>query len=1571
MIGFQKAPDDLSKITTHKSYWTTEEQEYREPVKDIVGIKVLLMPEIGELQKLWIPISIEGKIQFDNVEKFEFLKQIYFWGETGKWFLCCCRPTYFLDRKGQSCHKIEINNSNVVEVRNLNPNCKIYMEMVSDNHRIFKNYQIYPGSEIIIGKSVFENSILYSNNMISLKHSVLYWKNTSLHIKDCDSSTGTWVNDKRISDIVLKLGDIVYILGLVIIIGVDFISINSEQTRVNIKSENIRELNQDLLLRQMMDEKQREYKLFNRLPRRILGLEEKKIEIEAPPMSLNDNAIPLMLRMGGSIVMGGASAISGNYLMLLTSVLFPLLTQKYSDKEKKEYEIKRLEKYREYLENKKEEILKEKEYEEEILCKNYPELNKILEYPIDGKQLWERRKTDEDFLNIRIGYGDSPIKATIQYPKQRFNMETDILEEEMVSLAKTSVKLENVPIMANLIQNFVCSVSGEKSLSYAFLKRIIMMIAVLHSYDEVKMIFLAEKEDLNGELEFVKYLPHTWDDQKNMRYVATTPGEAYQIGESIKGQIEKDFTESKQLKDILKEQVYYVVFGLNKKIFDSMEILKLVMQQEQSCGISIITVFDDLPKECTLLFHVDTSGRNSISYLKEISRKEDMFKMDRFEKILSQTSMKHVANTNLKNITQAYSLPKALTFLEMYQVGKVEHLNVTKRWQENDPVKSLSAPIGVSTDGSLFYLDLHQKYQGPHGLVAGTTGSGKSELLITYILSMAINYHPDEVAFVLIDYKGGGLAGAFEDPVKGIHLPHLVGTITNLDGAAIQRSLMSIQSELKRRQRVFNEARSVSDAGTMDIYLYQKLYRNKIVSDPMPHLFIISDEFAELKQQQPEFMDQLISAARIGRSLGVHLILATQKPAGVVNDQIRSNTKFRICLKVQDRMDSQDMLERPEAAELQETGRFYLQVGYNEFFALGQSGWSGASYEPQDEVQVQRDGSIKIIDSIGQTLVESKPVTKRSAEQGTQLVAIVKMLSAIAQNQDIAVRKLWKPALKRRLDITDIEEKEYFINGINCPLGMLDDPENQEQYTLVYHFEEGQHLMIAGETGSGKTLLIQNILYSLVKNYTPEDINFYILDYSSRMLKNFSKLPHCGNVLLEDDEDKLDALFEIIKKIITSRKKLFSEIGADNFITAKKIIKIPLILVFIDNIAGLNATRKGESYIYELNEYLKNGLNYGVKYVISCNHLNEMPMRLRQEMGDYICLHMKDKYEYTEVLNCKVSYIPPEMPGRGMYNRDGHPLEFQAAIYHAKSEDKNRIEELKQEVLVLKKQYAGYTPAKRIPVITQDATYEEFIEQFEKGRIPLGYAGNTQKPVALPLKQFSLLSVYQGNEDGEIPILNNFLLVASKEKMRVWCILKNKNSHLAEMEFDEKAGFEINSRKIKLEQQESSKLWHELSEEILTRQELRDTYRKQQDIREEKVWEYLYRETVPLLLVIESYAEFCQTLDSISIMVYDKLFQNLNGLNIYILAFFYPDDPEEIKEQYIYSGFNEENILLFGGRLDKQSLVKFSQESQEKGKSYPFNTCLMKYRSSYHVLTMPCGEIQQEVPDPDSQDIFI
>ena len=411
-------------------------------------------------------------------------------------------------------------------------------------------------------------------------------------------------------------------------------------------------------------------------------------------------------------------------------------------------------------------------------------------------------------------------------------------------------------------------------------------------------------------------LESIWDDEQNQRYLAATSEEVRELS----AELEREILPRGNVKNHEQEEIspHYVIIAASLKMADQCEAFRKMLGFEKNCSLSMLSLgseLRELPKEIKTVIDLTEPEHCTVYDKEDISGRRLSFVLEKVKEDWLPQLGEELANIRLDLASQKFALPDMMTFLEMFQVGKIEHLNCLTRWKENDPTKTLQTPIGVGTAGETFMLDLHEKFHGPHGLVAGMTGSGKSEFIITYILSLAVNYHPDEVAFILINYKGGGLAGAFEDEEKGIRLPHLAGTITNLDGAAVNRSLISIQSELRRRQAIFNEARRVANEGTMDIYGYQQLFRDGIVTEPVPHLFIISDEFAELKAQQPEFMEQLISAARIGRSLGVHLILATQKPSGVVDDQIWSNSKFRICLKVQEKADSQDMIKCPDAAD--------------------------------------------------------------------------------------------------------------------------------------------------------------------------------------------------------------------------------------------------------------------------------------------------------------------------------------------------------------------------------------------------------------------------------------------------------------------------------------------------------------------------------------------------------------------------------------------------------------------------------------------------------------------------------
>jgi len=285
-------------------------------------------------------------------------------------------------------------------------------------------------------------------------------------------------------------------------------------------------------------------------------------------------------------------------------------------------------------------------------------------------------------------------------------------------------------------------------------------------------------------------------------------------------------------------------------------------------------------------------------------------------------------------------------------------------------------------------------------------------------------------------------------------------------------------------------------------------------------------------------MTQLVSAARIGRSLGIHLILATQKPSGVVDDQIWSNSKFKVCLKVQERADSMDMLKRPEAAELTKTGRFYLQVGYNELFELGQSAWSGASYYPSDRIIKEKDNSVVVIDTNGhpikQVRIDKKPKDAKKAKK--QLDAITDYLCGIAEDEGIHVRPLWMEPIPALILLDQVKEKyaatsERFV--LNPVIGEYDDPVHQRQCVLRLPLTQEGNTVIYGVAGSGKTTFLNAMIYSLIQEHTPEEVNLYILDFASETLRAFAKAPHVGDVVLSYEAEKVSNLFKMLHGVFT------------------------------------------------------------------------------------------------------------------------------------------------------------------------------------------------------------------------------------------------------------------------------------------------------------------------------------------------------------------------------------------------------------------------------------------------------
>ena len=603
---------------------------------------------------------------------------------------------------------------------------------------------------------------------------------------------------------------------------------------------------------------------------------------------------------------------------------------------------------------------------------------------------------------------------------------------------------------------------------------------------------------------------------------------------------------------------------------------------------------------------------------------------------------------------------------------------------------------------------------------------------------MAINYDPKEVQFVLIDYKGGGLAGAFENKETGEKLPHLAGTITNLDVNEINRSLSSLQSELKRRQRIFNEARDKCNESTIDIYKYQKLYREGKVDEPIAHLIIISDEFAELKAQQPEFMDELISTARIGRSLGVHLILATQKPSGVVDDQIWSNAKFRVCLKVQDKADSNDMLKQPDAAYLKETGRFFLQVGFNEFFAKGQSAWAGAAYYESEKRKKMIDTSVSFVDNIGGRLkdVDTDKQDQRGIHKGEEITNVLKYLQKLGKEQGIKVKQLWLDAIPANIFVDKLKKKYDYVRKpfyINPVIGEYDAPSKQEQGLLTLPLSDVGNTLIYGMVGSGKEQLISTLIYSLMSTYTPEEVNMYVLDFGSEMLRMYSKAPHIGGVVSSTDSDRIFTLFKMLKEKIEERKTLFASYnGSYDYYCKNSGKTVPMIITFINGYESFYELY--ENYSDDLILLSREGQKYGIIFIISVSSTNNIRMKLSQNFNEKIVLQMNDVYDYRQLLG-RTETVPNKVPGRGLAKREG--------IYEFQSAYPTEVAELNPFITdVITNLNSIYTKkAQAIPTLPEKVS-SAFVSSAFEGitAVPIGVNKETLNIVNVDLKnQLSLL----------------------------------------------------------------------------------------------------------------------------------------------------------------------------------------------------------------------------------------
>lgn len=575
------------------------------------------------------------------------------------------------------------------------------------------------------------------------------------------------------------------------------------------------------------------------------------------------------------------------------------------------------------------------------------------------------------------------------------------------------------------------------------------------------------------------------------------------------------------------------------------------------------------------------------------------------------------------------ALPGAARLLDLLDLPAPTAADIVRGWKG----ATTRAVIGVGPDGP-FAVDL--RLDGPHALVAGTTGAGKSELLQTLICSLAVANRPDEMTFVLIDYKGGA---AFKECVR---LPHTVGMVTDLDGHLTGRALASLAAEIRRRERL------LLAAGAKDIEDYHA--RGGPGREPLPRLVLIIDEFAALVAELPDFVSGLVDIARRGRSLGIHLILATQRPAGVVTADIQANTSLRIALRVTDATESTDVIDRPDAARISKStpGRCYVKSGAGTPTAVQAARIGGL----HPAGRAESTGEVTVVELDWRALGHPRPAPPRVAEEETvsDLTVLTDAIVEAARLAGIPAQPTpWLPPLPDRVTVDDVRPLSPAGRAWTLTFGMTDAPWEQSRRPLQLDLRDGGHLLIAGSARSGRSTVLRTLAGVIAAQTDPADVHVHAIDCGSGALLPLVAMPHCGAVVTRDQLDRVERLITRLRAEVGRRQQLLAAAGyaslAELRAAPQEDDAPPWLVLLLDRWEGFVAAFENYDYgrlVEAMLQLLREGPAVGLRAVVTSDRSGLLG-QISTVFEDRLLLRMSDPADYG-LAGLPVKELPTTMP---------------------------------------------------------------------------------------------------------------------------------------------------------------------------------------------------------------------------------------------------------------------------------------------------------------------------------------
>ncbi|GAB2711939.1 FtsK/SpoIIIE domain-containing protein [Kitasatospora kifunensis] len=1068
-----------------------------------------------------------------------------------------------------------------------------------------------------------------------------------------------------------------------------------------------------------------EYLDYNRPPRLLPPAQRTAFRLPTQPKPSAPSALP-WLAAGLPAVGGGLIAVmTHNPMFLMMAAMSPVMMVGNWFSGRRQGRLghrKRLAEYQAQLETTEAEIAAALD-QERLGCRAAsPDPAELLVIATGPRaRLWERRRTDPDHLLVRVGLADLPTTIVVE-------------EGEGTQRHRDLRAAQDVPVAFSIAQTGVVGVAGPDGWPRRMARWLVGQLAVLQSPRDVQLYILT---DPAGEplWQWAAWLPHT-RPLLGQQALALVGADAETLGHRVAELIEL-ITARQQARlnagagAVLADPDVVVVLDGARRL-RALPGVVTVLQEGPAVGVYSICVDADertLPEECATVV-AGGQARPAVLRRQRAAQIDGILADEVADSWYAETGRQLAPVRDVSENQGEAALPGSARLLEILGLEAPSAAAIVARWRSSS--RSTKAVIGYSLNGP-FALDLVN--HGPHGLVAGTTGSGKSEFLQTLVASLAVANRPDAMTFVLVDYKGGA---AFKDCVE---LPHTVGLVTDLDTHLVERALTSLSAELTHREHL------LAAAGAKDLEDYLDYAARRPELAPIPRLLIVIDEFASMARELPDFVSGLVNVAQRGRSLGIHLILATQRPSGVVSAEIRANTNLRVALRVTDAGESTDVIDAREAASISAAtpGRAYARLGHSSLIPF-QTGRVGGRRPLADRTAAAAPPFLRPVSWLDLGLpAPQRPPGAAETDEVTDLSVLVTAIRQADELLGIAPqRRPWLPPLPLSPVVELAADPVRGATGNpSFSWAVQDLPAQQRQEPVTVDLATFGHLHIIGAPRSGRSAALRTFAAAAASASSVADLHLYGLDCGNGALLPLTKLPHCGAVVQRSESDRAARLLKRLHTEVQNRQRLLGEGGfadvAEQRAARPETERLPHIVLLLDRWEGFMGTLSeyDGGALTDLVQILhREGASAGVHVVIAGDHML-LSGRMSSLCEDKLVLRLSDRSD-ASLAGLNARKIPENLPpGRGY--RAISAIETQVALLAADPAGPAQVAAVHALAARLVEREAGVAKSARPGRIAVLPTQLPFEQAWEMVGTPapmwalIGVAGDDLEPVGADL----------------------------------------------------------------------------------------------------------------------------------------------------------------------------------------------------------------------------------------------